>query len=306
MSKEANSFLIGLFVIGAVFLFAGGLILFGSGDYFEKKFQAVAFFDGSVKGLRVGAAVNFRGVTIGQVDDIQVRMDINDKSILIPVFMTIRPDKVIQLDGQKRPLTGNGEMLDRMIDKGLRARLDLESFVTGILNVDLNYYEDAELRLQGVLPKYIEIPTIPSQFEKLSNMLDQLELDELVTDIRGVIQKVDEFLSSEQNGEIAVKLTTALDELTKTLGSARGFIENVDGSVKPVVKDLRATLQETEAAAKSANETFEATSDLLSEESEGRYELRELIRNLRGASIKIKNFTDYLERNPDALIRGKR
>ena len=306
MSKKANSFLIGLFVIGAGLLFAGGLILFGSGDYFEKKFTAVAFFDGSVKGLRAGAAVNFRGVTIGQVDDIQVRMDVNDQSVLIPVFMTIRPEKVVEMDGQKRPVTGTGESLDRMIKKGLRARLDLESFVTGILNVDLNYYEDTELRLVGALPDYIEIPTIPSQFEKLSSMLDELELDELASDIRQVIKKVDELLSSDETGEIAVRLGESLEQLTLTLASGRELLESIDGKVDPVVSDLRATLQQTEKAAKSAEETFNATTDILSDDSEGRYELRELIKNLRGASVKIKNFADYLERNPDALIRGKR
>ena len=72
MSEKKNSFLIGLFVLGAAALLLTGVVLFSSANFFAEKLKVVSFFNGSVKGLQVGASVTFRGVRIGQVEDLSL------------------------------------------------------------------------------------------------------------------------------------------------------------------------------------------------------------------------------------------
>ena len=75
MAKQANKTMIGLFVVGAIVLLVAAIVLLGSGRYFKKTHRYVAFFEGSVKGLAVGAPVMFRGVRIGKVEDFAVYVE---------------------------------------------------------------------------------------------------------------------------------------------------------------------------------------------------------------------------------------
>jgi len=311
MSKKANSFVVGLFVLGAATLFVVGLLLFGSSSLFEDTRKVVSFFEGSVKGLRVGAAVNFRGVKIGQVVDVQLHINHDNEKVMIPVIMNIYANKVVEVG--KKP-EQEGQTLERMVDRGLRAQLDMESFVTGILAVNLDYHEGSEKRLVGLkagmmpgkMKEYIEIPTRPSVIEKISSALEDLPLSELVEDFRVVIARVGELLESEDTGMLAKTLAETLEEFSKTLKAGRKLMINLDGIVVPVSDDARVALKQARVALKEIEKTFGATSEMLADGSDSRYELRELVKSLHQASDKVKDLADYLERNPDAILRGKR
>ena len=82
MSKEVNRIAIGGFVIGGIGLAVLALLVFGSGKYFQQKSMHVLFFDGSVKGLSVGAPVKFRGVDIGEVKKIELTIHPEQSGIL--------------------------------------------------------------------------------------------------------------------------------------------------------------------------------------------------------------------------------
>ena len=94
MAKEANKTVIGLFVVGAIVLLVVALVVFGGGKIFKETNRFVAFFEGSVKGLSVGAPVMFRGVRIGKVDDFQVYYDGKEDKFKIPVQLTLFPEKI--------------------------------------------------------------------------------------------------------------------------------------------------------------------------------------------------------------------
>src|SRR5512143_1986566 len=94
MSKKANKTLIGAFVVGAIALIIAGVVIFGSGKLFAPVRKFVMVFAGSVKGLNVGSAVIFRGVKIGAVTDIQLRVDPKNMTAVIPVYVEIDPRKI--------------------------------------------------------------------------------------------------------------------------------------------------------------------------------------------------------------------
>ena len=130
MSKKANKTLIGVFVVAAIAMLVAAVLVFGSGKFFREKDEFIAFFEGSVKGLRVGAPVMFRGVSIGEVTDITLVYHTDDLSFEIPVRITLYPEKMI---GMGIELTGEAE--DRawfqLLEQGLRAELQMQSLVTG-------------------------------------------------------------------------------------------------------------------------------------------------------------------------------
>lgn len=93
MAKQANKTVIGLFVVGAIILLVVALVVLGSGRFFKETHPYVAFFDGSVKGLSMGAPVMFRGVRIGKVEDFAVYYKRAKNKFKIPVLITLYPKK---------------------------------------------------------------------------------------------------------------------------------------------------------------------------------------------------------------------
>ena len=93
MAKQANRMMIGVFVVIAVFIMAASLVIFGSGQFFKKTVKCVLYFDGSVKGLSVGAPVLFQGVQIGSVTSIILEVDPAMMQIQIPVIIEYEPEK---------------------------------------------------------------------------------------------------------------------------------------------------------------------------------------------------------------------
>src|SRR5512135_58843 len=125
MSKKASKTLIGAFVLGAVVLIVAGVVVFGGGKFFKKTIKYVMYFDGSVKGLQVGAPVTFRGVKIGQVTNIVLRFNPEKMSVLIPVYVEIDPE-IFQTQFKVKPKPY--QYYRTLLDKGLKARLEMQSF----------------------------------------------------------------------------------------------------------------------------------------------------------------------------------
>src|SRR5512134_2415689 len=151
MSKQASKSLIGAFVLGAIFLVVAGVVIFGSGKLFTKANKSVMFFEGSVNGLQIGAPVVFRGARIGQVTDVVVKMNARELTAFIPVYTEIYPQKIMPIEGDQ---SYDERYLQALITKGLRAQLQLQSFVTGQLMVNIDFYPNTPIRLVGLEKRY--------------------------------------------------------------------------------------------------------------------------------------------------------
>ena len=150
MSKPASKTLIGVFVLGALALAVIALVIFGSGKFFERRITYVMYFDGSVKGLNIGSPVVFRGVKIGSVKDIELKADAKDFKVFIPVYVQVEPQKVTVIKGAP----GQGQYIEELIKKGLRAQLEMQSIVTGQLMINVDFFPDKPARFVGLDPKY--------------------------------------------------------------------------------------------------------------------------------------------------------
>ena len=227
MSKQASPTLIGAFVVGAIALVVVGLLVFGSGRFFADRLTWVSYFPGSVKGLRVGAPVNFRGVRIGEVTRIEVLYDEQDGSMLIPVVMEVVAGQVTVIDRGDGPRRERTDVED-LIARGLRAQLQTDSLVTGLLSVDLDFYPDVpveQVRIDSpALRDYPVVPAIPSRMEELEQSLGTVmqEIPGLLRDLRGLLGEVTSGQTASNVDRIlqdVAQFTDSLDRATPAIGA---------------------------------------------------------------------------------------
>ena len=167
MSKKANPAIIGGFVIGAIILSILALLAFAGGKLFRDTDTLVTYFDGSLRGLRVGANVTFRGVKVGEVVDVSVTTDASTLEFSIPVIIEIDKDKFVVVDDAQKPDDSDGDLQD-LIEKGLRAQLNVQSMVTGLLEIEMDFFPDTEAVYRNKwLAEYRELPTVPSTAQQL-------------------------------------------------------------------------------------------------------------------------------------------
>jgi paraquat-inducible protein B len=244
MSKQANPQIIGAFVVGALVLVVAGVLLLGGGQFFKERKGFVMFFQGSVQGLSKGAAVAFKGVRIGSVTDIKVSFDTQDMVLRIPVFVEIEPDRLTQthhvpidkLIEESKDKT----ILGYLVEKGLRAQLDLQSLVTGQLFVNLDFFPDKPARYVSNDTSYPEIPTVPSSLEVISKTVEQLPISELASKANKVLKAMERWLNSPELKDI-------VDATKATMKNVESITQSTNEQVKPVLTGIDKTVAETQS-----------------------------------------------------------
>lgn len=322
MSKQASPTIIGAFVVGAIALVIGTLILLGSGALFGNKQTFVTYFNGSIQGLRVGANVNFRGVRIGQV-----RFDNSMNEFDLPVYIELEPGAIQSTREIQFTSHDSKKMMGALIKQGLRAKLQTESFVTGQLLVDLDFYPDSELVLRSDNNKIPEIPTIASdiqlalkQTQDIMAKLTSLPIENLLIDLTSAVGGIEKFvhspeLSSSLKGldrlinspatqNIPSELQSAIKQLNTMAVEIKAIAQNASERVNPVITNSETTLTEIQNAALEMQKTFEEIQSSLTDDSV-RYQLTSTLDELRNAARSFRIYLEYLEQHPEAFIKGK-
>jgi paraquat-inducible protein B len=296
MSKPVNKTMIGLFVVGAIALVVVAIGVLGSGKFFKQTLRVVCYFEGSVGGLNIGAPVVFRGVKVGSVTDILLRFDAKKLIFVIPVYIEIEPDK-IQTVGPA-PKVG-GENYQVLIDRGLRALLEMQSFVTGQLQVGLDIDPNkrgkfADFRIDTETP---EIPTIPTPLAELTKKLESLPLEEIFNNANSAMDGIAKLVQSPDLKESIANLNIALKDV-------QSLVRNVDAQVKPLGAGLSETIRDTQKLVKNADSQVASLGPNLNEAiGDG----RKLIRNIDGSVESIKvNLEGTLSTATAALQEAKK
>jgi paraquat-inducible protein B len=295
MSARASPVRIGAFVVGAVALVLAGLIAFGSGAWLQERVRYVAYFDGSVTGLRVGAPVMLRGVPIGQVTQVMAEYDPENDSVRVPVYFEAIRDTVRgfgDIATEDVP-----ELIRRFVDEGLRARLAPLSFVTGQLYIQLALHPGTPANLQGAPREeddVIEIPTIPSQFEVLESRLSGILGDDdedggLEGVTRGIGQLVD-----PQNQAAVREILANLATFTGALGEGQGDVSAILAGGRQVVERVDEVAQSIDGLVGEARHAVEQI-DLLATDLAGeRDEVNALVADMRGAASSVGRMGDQI------------
>lgn len=302
MSKQANPYTVGVFVVGAIALVVVGVIVFGSGIYLKKRPSCIMYFEGSVNGLKVGAPVTLRGVQVGEVSSIKLLASHEKLTFRIPVMAEFDEVAIRQID---KVNMSPGEFLDALVNKGLRAQLQSQSIVTGMLFVNLDFFPGTNARLVNLDPSIREIPTIPSKLEQLSRTLEDLPILETIDSANKTLESIHAVLGSEDARSFFPKLNQSLDAARSALARADTMFDLLDTHLGPAVQSIEHAAQAASLAADHAAATFSETDDILSDDSEFRYETGTALRAFTRALRSMRALTDYLERHPDSLVFGK-
>jgi len=238
------------------------------------KEKHLLFFDQSLRGLQVGAPVDFRGLPIGSVLSIGLDADFNRDQIRMPVVVELEPER-FRVVG--RP--DEGDLLPKLIDQGLRAQLTIANLALGQKAVTLDFFPDAEPAPVVATGRYPEIPTIRSPGAELIANLAQISSD----------------LKTVPYVQIGQEMKTALDQVGATMQEARALLATANTDIAP-------RLAESLAEAES---TLAATRAMVATNSVTRTELNRLLIELTAAAEAIAALSEYLEQHPEALIFGK-
>lgn len=335
MSQRVSPTLIGLFVVGALALGVVGVGAFGSGQFFEQRTTFISYFDESVNGLDVGAPVKFKGVPIGEVTDINLRVDLENETFQVPVQYAINLDPVTDTTGARLNLDDPALLRDQVED-GLRAQLQLESIVTGKLYVELTYISDPDSAVyaQGP-PSRLSIPTELSPLAKLgegasglvtnlrqfdvtqinenlvtflvnaNDKMEALDAEAINRSALSTIESVREVVESKEVRTALQDMPKATERLRATIKDAQALIQRLDRGVEPTADELEKTSRQLRATLKRMRRTMDEVDQTLSPNSGIGYQMNEALSNLSEATEALRVLVQSLERNPSMFLRGR-
>jgi paraquat-inducible protein B len=347
MSKAPNPALIGGFVLSAVALLALAVLFIGAGRFSGEWVELTLYFRHDVGGLRVGAPVVVKGVQIGGVSAIKVEYDADAHQVLAPV--KVRVDESVVSWPDEKLLLSDRELHELLVERGLRAKLVLQSFVTGRLMVELGFFPQTPAIFHNPPGQRLgEIPTVASDLDEIKQVLQGLPLEQMAKSAIGVLQGFEKLVNdpamqhlaqdarqalgklerlldqlNEQAGPLSADARSTLDEARQALHEMQTQINSMSAAVgaaarsvdkaanelgqvaQPLSEDLRRVATAADKGLAAAQDAFTEVSGLLQEQSPLRRELLDTLRSLADAARALRHLADYLERHPEALLRGK-
>jgi paraquat-inducible protein B len=299
---------VGTFVLGALGLGIVAILVFGGMRFFTETTRVMVVFPDSVAGLSVGSPVTFRGVQVGRVKDIEVKIDVRQQTNSIPVYLDLEPARITFIDYSVRDVHAE---LAEAVRKGLRAQLISQSYVTGELSVNFDFHRDLAVvqpvRTGGV----IEIPTIPSDLEDLKDQFRRLDLPALGQQTRQTLVSLQKTLDqvSAAVGPLTAQMSITLTATTHAIGqiesNATRTLQSIDrlaidgrGQLKSKGDELDTLLQTAQKTTREAETLLGTLNDMTDPHSELRGDLQASVRDLAATSSHLREFTQDLNRRP--------
>ncbi len=323
---KASPTAVGGFVLGGFALAALAILFFGGLRLFTPTVRAVVFFPTSIAGLTVGSPVSFRGVQVGSVSKIAVRINIADRSSAIPIYLELDPARV-SWDDTGVPGPGEDSQLGvpRVVRAGLRATLSTQSLITGQLGIELNFRPDTPIAPPGPSVGLPEIPSIPSEFQNLKDQLTDLPLRALVEELRTTLSHVQTLADT-----FGAKVAPMADSVRETADAARETMQTTTEAVRKLSADAGRTLGDidqlaiesreqvgqsgrelqhllaaAQRTAQSAETLVASLNSIAAPRSPMRGDLEATLRDLAASAGSLRAFTRELERNPVGALRGR-
>ncbi|GEM_PF-2459204 len=321
MATRTEYTVIGSFVLGAVLLLVTALLVFGSGVLWQDRASFIIHFQSAMKGLNVGAAVRYRGVTIGQVRSVEVHVTPQDWRSYNSVIIEINT-RSLHLGETSASLE---QTMPQMIANGLRAQTRLDSIITASSYIEIVIRADTPVNMlnddddEGL----VEIPAIPSEIDRMDRALASIDYEAAISKLMDVLDGMSTTFGS--NG-----LAQAMVTLPRMLDDARGMLTGVTEQVSGAATELRSMAQagialahttmvvttsvaphaqialaEMSMAAQQIAQAAGTVQQLITDDSPQREQMNAAIRDLATSARELRNLLDYLERHPEALLKGR-
>ena len=271
---------------------------------FTEKVRFVMFFEDSVRGLTVGAPVEFKGIKVGSVIGVRLEYEERTGAFRIPVVVELEPERI--LDRGERMKKAPRDAFQSLVKRGLRARLQTGSLLTGQLFIDLDMQPKTPIRLVGAGRTEPELPTVMGNLEQMT------------TQMKGIVDKLDKVdivaigseLQSTLKGTAAFANSPNLDktiaDLAASLSSLRGILRKVDDRAEPITANLEQALAAARDALEKSKATMAAVEGVLSPESPMHDNAARLAQELSSTAKSLRSLVEMLERSPQSLLFGRK
>lgn len=256
-------------------------------EVFETTSEFVLYFEESVRGLQVGAPVEFRGIQVGEVTLVELQYDRVNDAFEIPVHIAMQRDRIHMLDEAPQTDEERLRQYRQMIDAGFRAQLQTGSLLTGALFVEVDFRPETDVvwRQDGE-SVFLEIPTIPSTSAELGKTLQRMP--QIMADLQQTADEIAKMVSGPEVKD-AVTNVSALSQNLQALSSS------MNEQLPPMIADLRSMTAR-------ADETMKV---LTASEASLRTDLTRALQEFALALRSVRSLTAYLERHPEAFLKGK-
>ncbi|MBF0454701.1 MAG: MCE family protein [Magnetococcales bacterium] len=274
---------------------------------YSQKIPFLLYFSGSVRGLKVGAPVEFRGIKIGAVTDVKMEFERENTSFRVAVLVQIEPERVAEINskGESSGMGSPYELLETLVERGLRAQLETGSYLTGQLFVNLTLKPDTPVKLVGGDKRFPELPTVPTNLEEISTFasnflakLQKIPLEEIGIQLVGTLEGANRTVNAPEILKTVRSLDQALVALKKTT-------LNMNGVITPMGKEIEEAAQAAALALNRSEELMRQMEDVVGPDAPLNYRVTELSQELTLTARSIRSFIDSMNRKPESLVFGK-
>jgi paraquat-inducible protein B len=324
MSIRANPTAIGAFIIGGVVIIIGGLSVLASATWFQTRPTFVSFFSESVNGLENGAPVKFQGVPVGNVTELVIEINREAHTFQVPVSYQVDVSKLMTLNGPFMDLADSA-VLRRQIVEGLRAKLQMESIVTGQLYIELSYDTAAAPPvLESHKTRHPEIPTTPSLMAalgtgagsvvadvmkvlfRLNVLLEEIDMPEINDAVVATAQSVRQLVNAPEIRAALQQLPGATEQIRSSMAAIERLAGTADSAIGPIGAQVTVATTELASALAVMRRTLQDAQGLLSTDSGIGFEIQSVLASLKQAADALQLLATSLEQSPDILLRGKK
>jgi paraquat-inducible protein B len=245
-------------------------------------------FTETLRGLSVGAPVDFRGIQIGEVIAISPDVDVDAADVGLQVDIAVFPERMQSRKDATQDMSEADfrAFVDRLIKRGLRAQLRNGNLVTGQLYVAMDFFPSAGAAKIDWAGQPPQLPTQRGSLDELQATLSRIaaKLDRLPLD------------------DIAAETRRAIAGLASAVERTEALMQRLDGLAS---NEVRAAVAETQQTMAEARAAVADGRRLLASDAPLQQDLRDSLQELSRAAQSLRHLTDMLERNPEALLRGK-
>ncbi|MBU3950672.1 MAG: MCE family protein [Proteobacteria bacterium] len=270
---------------------------------FTKKVTCILFFDESVRGLKKGAPVEFKGIKVGLVKQIRLKFDSHNATFRIPVLVEIESDRFLSEDDPEG--ASPFEALNTLIDQGLRARLQVGSLITGQLFVELDMHPGTPVRMVNGKGPFPELPTLPADLSQITTSvknilakMEKLDMEKIGSELLNTLEGTNKLVNSRE-------ISDAVNDLRESLALLKQILNKLDQRIDPIAVNLENAIGAGHDALERAKATLGLMDEVLNTNSPLQYNFIELTSELSEMARSIRILVDMLERNPNAVIFGK-
>jgi paraquat-inducible protein B len=270
--------------------------------------------------------VVFLGVKVGTVKQIKLGIDAETRRFMVPVIIEVEPNAVESRRGEQIDLRERSAVR-LLVAQGLRARLKMQSLLTGQLYIDLDFYPDKLAKFVAIDSEVSEIPTILTAVEELTSKLEGFPMDAFLADLVGISRSLNKLLSSDSTGKIPGRLSTTLahleslsarldrdggpmlDEARGNLVEMRKALEAVQIAMAKIGGVAEAGSPMVASLGKASEElarTAQTMQSLAGEESPTVRQLNTALKEISRAARALRLLAETLEQQPEAVLQGKR